>query len=617
MPKRQQLLSIRAVLLLALIAAVAISFSIASFQYSKFTSERIESIAAAGLDSQGKIQSHNLAKSLENKLQTVNNNLQIIASAPLIKENNLEARSLINTAQESTAQLTDSYFWVDKDGRLLWANAFRNQTIFDQYYGADRSDRPYFTKPEQSHQPYFSALRESVDGIPRIFMAIPILDAETNDSNNDVTFKGIIGASFNLHSLAQDVSAQVPPGMEVFVNLMDRDGTILYTRNDMLLGKNYFSQEVQDLIFSQFISVEQKDSFNALLRDSLAGNTGVAHFTSSDTPLILAYAPVNLNTGSEDDQQQQAFSLLLVVPGTFASDIAVLIEQQRIFSTLVPASIGGVAIAVALLILRWNRSLQKAVDARTADLVAANEQVKAHDRMQTEFVNIAAHELRTPIQPIIGVVEMLKDSLDGKKEVKITDQEIALLDRSANRLYKLSSEILDATRIESGTLKLELEQMDINEKVKNAIADIKSMIPESKDIRIDFKPHVDDATGNVPPLPVMIDKLRMFEVISNLLRNSIKYINGNVSVITVSTHKDDDNRQVRVSVKDQGKGISSDVMPRLFGKFSTDKERGGTGLGLFIAKNIIEAHGGKIWAENNASGQGATFTFVLPLAQRT
>lgn len=270
------------------------------------------------------------------------------------------------------------------------------------------------------------------------------------------------------------------------------------------------------------------------------------------------------------------------------------------------------------MILRWNRSLQKAVDARTADLVAANEQVKAHDKMQTEFVNIAAHELRTPIQPIIGVVEMLKDGLDGKKEVKITDQEIALLDRSANRLYKLSSEILDATRIESGTLKLELEQMDINEKVKNAIADIKGLIPENKDIRIEFKPHVDDGTGNVPPLPVMIDRLRMFEVISNLLRNSIKYANSNGGLITVSTHKDDDgDHQVRISVKDQGRGISADVMPRLFGKFSTDKERGGTGLGLFIAKNIIEAHGGSIWAENNASGQGATFTFVLPLAQRT
>jgi hypothetical protein len=281
-PKRQQLLSIRAVLLLALIAAVAISFSIASFQYSKFTSERIESIAAAGLDSQGKIQSHNLAKSLESKLQTVNNNLQIIASAPLVKENNPEARPLINAAQESTAQFTDSYFWIDKDGRLLWADAFRNQTTFDQYYGADRSNRPYFIGPKQSHQPYFSALSESVDGVPRIYMAVPILDAETNDDDDvDASFKGVVAASFNLHSLAQDVAMQVPPGMQVFINLMDRDGTILYAQNDMLLGKNYFSQEVQDLIFSQFIPVEQKGSFNALLRDSLAGNSGVAHFTSS------------------------------------------------------------------------------------------------------------------------------------------------------------------------------------------------------------------------------------------------------------------------------------------------------------------------------------------------
>jgi signal transduction histidine kinase len=115
----------------------------------------------------------------------------------------------------------------------------------------------------------------------------------------------------------------------------------------------------------------------------------------------------------------------------------------------------------------------------------------------------------------------------------------------------------------------------------------------------------------------MIDRLRMFEVITNLLRNAIKYSDdkkeGSTKTILVFTSKTTDGKQVLVSIRDEGTGIDPNMLPRLFTKFSTDRERGGTGLGLFIAKNIVEAHGGKIWAENNADGNGATFSFSIPL----
>lgn len=604
-----------ATILLITISLVAASLSIVSYQYSANTAEHIASVAIQDLESQGSVQAFNLSKSLENRLQDVGNNLQILASARAIKQNDLQGRSLINSAEDTTRQFTDSYFWIDKDGRLVWAGAFENEDTFNQYYGADRSNRPYFTEPRQNHQPYFSALRESADGVPRLFMSYPILGREESSDDQtmkeDAEFRGVVVASFNLKTLGQDITSQLPQGMQAYVSLMDRNGTILYSQTDALLGKNYFSQEVQDLIFSQFIPPDQRDSVNSLLRDSLAGNPGTGHFSASGVPLIIAYQPVTFS--GVQGERQQAFSLNVIVPKTFASDVAGLIEQQRTFSTIVPAAIGGIAVGIAFLVIRWNRTLESAVKERTAELAAANEQLKAHDKMQMEFINIAAHELRTPIQPVIAVAEILKGDLDGKKETTITKEEVALLDRNARRLQRLSSEILDATRIESGTLKLDLVPMDINEKIRNVIADTHSLIPPEKNIKVEFKPAT-DSSGNTIPLSVMIDRVRMFEVVSNLIRNSIKYSeNGNGNTITISTRKMDG--EVIISVKDDGSGIHPDMMPRLFTKFSTDREKGGTGLGLFIAKNIIEAHGGRMWAENNRDGPGATFTFTLPLAK--
>ncbi len=272
------------------------------------------------------------------------------------------------------------------------------------------------------------------------------------------------------------------------------------------------------------------------------------------------------------------------------------------------------------------------------------EKLRIHDKMQTEFANIAAHELRTPIQPIIGIVDILRQRQRLKKQqmspggetasdhdnnynntIEITDKQIEILDRNAKRLQRLSSEILDVARIESGTLKLEREVMDINQKVKNVIADSAGLVPQGQSIDIQFRPLFVDESGRPVPLLVNIDRLRMFQVISNLIVNAIRFSNGDPThesdassrkTITITTERKDDNNGshvILVSVKDRGMGISKEMLPKLFAKFAADKERGGTGLGLFIAKNMVEAHGGKIWAENNKDDKGgATFAFTLP-----
>jgi two-component system sensor histidine kinase VicK len=233
----------------------------------------------------------------------------------------------------------------------------------------------------------------------------------------------------------------------------------------------------------------------------------------------------------------------------------------------------------------------------------AHEQLKLHDKIQKEFINIAAHELRTPIQPILGLSELIQSKIKDAELSKLQDVVI----RNAKRLLRLTEDILDVTRIESNSLNLKKEQFNLNEIILNTISDFRNQIQkEHKDnIKLELF-SVEDG------IFVEGDKNRLNQVISNLLSNAIKFTKES-GTITVRVQKKDNDDDVIVSVIDTGTGIDPEILPRLFTKFATKSETGGTGLGLFICKSIVEAHGGKIWAKNNADGKGSTFSFTLPM----
>ena len=232
-------------------------------------------------------------------------------------------------------------------------------------------------------------------------------------------------------------------------------------------------------------------------------------------------------------------------------------------------------------------------------LKEANEQLKVHDKMQKEFINIASHEMKTPTQAILGYSELLQTHPERREEI------IQAIQRNAARLRKLTSDLLDITRIESQSLRLNLERFNLNDFMSSVIRDCKSSLDSNNDnIKLVYNEPL--SKGD---LLIEADKGRLTQVISNLLDNAIKFTKKGTIFIT-SEKKDN---HVIVSVKDSGDGIHPEIFPRLFSKFATKSETG-TGLGLFISKSIIEAHsGGKIWAENNADGKGATFSFSLPL----
>ena len=233
-------------------------------------------------------------------------------------------------------------------------------------------------------------------------------------------------------------------------------------------------------------------------------------------------------------------------------------------------------------------------------LLQTIEKLKTENSKLQLFINIAAHELRTPIMPIVGYSEILQEDIGDRKEIRG-------IIYNAKRLDQLAGNILEGAKIENQTLHLDYEQFNLKDILTDIIDDYNNLltIRESKDVKLRYEPK---------DIPIIADKVRVGRVISNLLNNAIKFTaRGEITIsVTELKHYDDDgNGEIQINIKDTGTGLSPAILPKLFSKFvSTDS--GGTGLGLFVSRNIVEAHGGKIQAQNNDDGIGAMFSITIP-----
>ncbi len=292
-----------------------------------------------------------------------------------------------------------------------------------------------------------------------------------------------------------------------------------------------------------------------------------------------------------------AFSSLAEV--FFTNNINVIVLRLIIFNAL---------LFVGFFLIK---SVRKEVEQRekleklTADLQAANERLKQLDEAKTEFLSITSHQLRTPLSAIKGYLSMLQEGDFGKLSKKQADI-VGVLLRNSERLIRLINIFLNISRIESGRLKINKSLTDINQLVRDIVKSL-AIEAATKHIKVEFK-------ENDIPL-FQFDSDKMTDVIMNLVDNAIKYtpIGGWVSVSVKNMDK-----YILVKVQDNGKGISYDELDQLFQKFRRGKDinrvdTSGVGLGLYIAKKIIEGHGGNIWAESEGENKGTTFKFTLPL----
>ena len=590
-------------MIIAIITAIAISLSLISFQYSQYSAAQIEEISIRDTRSNAEIQSYDLGNALANKFDDITSLLQIIAASRSIQEGDLSrAASIFNEAQLATSDLVDFYMWLDKDGRILWISNI-NQTAYEQYRGLDLSYRLYFSEPKATHNVYYSSIVDSNDRINRLYMSYPIVGKNVSAQLDPVAlvgsslgdeFRGTVVAGIRTDVLGKYLESQISPNLESQVGLIDRTGIILYSKNSEYISKNVFGVKFQS--FLQSLGSETIRMMNSGFKLGLQGYSGSEEISINGKSAFV-YTPILM-------QGNQFGVLYIIAPYTQVAEVTALVENQKNLSILLIIVIGASAVTAAVVILQWNKNLEKTIAHRTALLREANEQLTVHDKLQREFINIAAHELRTPLQPILGLSQILESQFGERSE------EMKVIARNARRLERLTQDILDVSKIESGALTLNIQTIDLDEAISSVIIDYRNNLAHAirtenakkEKVKIEYEPK---------KLMVKGDRDRIQQVMSNLINNALRFTKE--GAIIVKTQVIDDLAQI--TVKDTGSGIDPEIMPRLFEKFVTKSEKG-TGLGLYISSSIVKAHGGKMWAENNADGKGATFAFTLPLEKK-
>jgi signal transduction histidine kinase len=659
------------------VLASSIILAIFSYNYFTQTANQIQDLAINDLQTNAEIEAYSISNSLSNAISAITSNLILIANSPSSMEGNLsKIQTLLNFGQQSTSNLTDGYYFLDNNGRLKTFTGIEKEQNTN-YRDIELSHREYFQIPKQNKIPYISTVIDSNDNVPRMYISFPILEnnqtgsSDTQSNINSTHFKGVMVASVEAKTLGKFLEAQIHPKFDSDIAFMDRNGTIIYTQNQTFIGKDYFGNEFQSYLKS--ILKDKDAEFNNIIKKALNSEHGLDEFNFENTSTTIAYDRV---TGLKINENGQIINnigtLFITIPHTLAGDVASLIDNQKIINFSIIALIAAIASAIAIMLLRWNKTLIERVTQKTTQLREtvdklrkANEDLNLHDKMQKEFINVAAHELRTPTQAISGNLEYIemvylpslfegpavvekrgtfdeefKDLVRDKDKLQQFKSGLVSTYRNSQRLEKLVNNILDVSRIETNRLELNREYFNLNEKIKNVIKDIHSRDTINTSLNnfesntnIDFKPSED-------PITVFADKIRMFEVLTNLLSNAIKFSyskpitisvqkiqkntigfkhqlseDNDVNKVDAKENKDETMTMMMavVSIRDRGTGIDPDILPRLFTKFTT-KSNQGTGLGLYIAKSIIEAHGGQIWAQNNYNGEkGATFSFSLPL----
>jgi signal transduction histidine kinase len=543
--------------------------------------------------------------------------LQGLADSTYLQQGDLSSDKTKKLSQEIYAQInnvttSDRFFIINKNCIVMTDIASQGQKSF---IGNNVSGISWIQEITVTHKPTFSNGYAGLDGRYRVAVSYPIINRETRE------YLGIVGFSvpavqlFEHYGNIFDIKSQ-------YLAVLDRNSDQLIHPVKSFVGTPFFGSYTQQVTGSNKI-------LNGLIRTVMEGkpNFAVYNFKNGD----------RLNTGFPIllDGQPTYFVFVITPMSVIYSQIdkAMSTERMEIFSLLV-----GMTAAIVLLVIfliRWSSTLDSEVKRRTMELETANkqlsvsnEQLNMRDKAQQEFVNVAAHELRTPIQPIIS----LSDSLLHRIRDDESRELIHTIFRSAKRLQRLSQDILDVTRIESGLMNLNKQRFDLNEVISCTIDDYRNQIKNSKrNIRLAYGfdrkeeteqkgekgREVQEQLHNQLPIqgsdniiPVEADKGRIAQVIDNLLNNALKFTNEG----TISVSVESKDGQTVVRVKDNGQGIDPGILPKLFTKFASKSEVGGTGLGLFISKSIVEAHGGKIWAENNSDGKGgATFSFSLPL----
>jgi signal transduction histidine kinase len=550
-----------------------------------------------------------ISQHIASDLMLIMSILQGIADSPRFQHGELYGDKILQIGKDKFSQVNnitevDGLFIVDKDNIMTTHIVSEGKRSF---VNIDVSFRKYIRDTRDTLQPVFSDGFKGIDGTFRIALSVPIINSDSGK------YIGIVGVTiptepfFSLYGNIHDINSQ-------FLVIYDKRGTLLAVGADKsLLAQNFFTDTVQAFI-------NHNPILTNLTQNLLQGIPGNATYDYGRGERFTTNLPVLING-------KPTYFIQIVTPTDIIySEINnVLFGEKLQMFTLIVGTVAAITTLIMFLI-KWNIVLNDEVKKRTKELresnrqlslsnqeiAQANEDLKIHDKMQKEFINVASHEIKTPIQAILTFSQLLQRYPERQTEFT------PAISRNSLRLQRLANDILDVAKIESRTLTLNKEIFDLNEVISSIIKDYKStvIVKENSKIKLLFYPSKEI-------LLVEADKERISGVVSNFLSNALKFTKQ--GEIFVYTEKKDNNKNnsnnhyALVTVKDTGSGIDPEILPKIFSKFIT-KSFEGLGLGLYISKNIVETHGGKIWAENNNNNNsnmngnsGAIFYFTLPL----
>ena len=542
-----------------------------------------------------------ISERIESDLKLIMSIIQGIADSVPLQQGELYGDRIQKLMKDKFSQVNNitqvnGLFIANEDNIITYNIVSEGKRSF---VNIDISFRAYIQETRKTLKPVFSDGFKGIDNIFSIALTVPIVNSDSGK------YIGIIGIQiptepFFAHSgNINNVNSQ-------FLVAYDSKKNYIVTPRTQFIGKNFFDTDVQKFFHVTDI---QNSYYRKIFSGELLGGSAVYDFGSGE----------RLNTGYPIFlQEKPKYFIFIITPTTqIYSQINDILHTERIKSFSLIFGLSFAVLILILFLLKWNNTLNMEVRKRTKELqesnrqlslsnqeiAQANEELKVHDKMQKEFINIASHEIKTPLQAILSASQLLP--MYPERQKKFT----SAIQRNAIRLQRLSNDILDVAKIESRSLRLKKELLDLNELISNIIEDYKTIIAkDNQNVKLYFKP-------SQYALFVEADKERIGGVISNLLNNAIKFTKQ--GEIFVSTEKKDNNNSnnpyALVTVKDTGEGIDPEILPKIFSKFIT-KSFEGLGLGMYIAKNIVEAHDGKIWIEDNPHyGKGTVFVFTLPL----
>lgn len=595
--------------MISAIVVAAIIFSVLTYQYYTENSNEVQNIARENIQNTTLVKVSDLSRLLGNKLDVVTSNLKILSSSPGLIDQQVDlGKILLNVAQNTSQNIVDFYNWVDSNGTNIWSSSYTNNTKQDSFREFSTASQLYFARVKDTQAPAYINKLRLIDGQLGILIIYPIIDTRNqipiNSNNTNEKFKGAILLGISSSNLNRFLENQISPLSSANISLVDSTGLMITTGIPRLVDANIFDKKFNSLTERSLPENRKERAMIDVMRSAVLNpKSGSTDVVSEGKDLTISYAPVVSNG-------IRYFTMILILPHTLASSLEDLVVQQRNFGIAAMAIIALSSLGIFFVITYWNRRLRKVVYIQTKELQETTKRLTYHDKVQKEFIDIAAHEFRTPIQSVLGYSEMIHSSL------KNFDQYFDKIIRNARRLEKLTEDILDVSRIEGKNLQLSLSDFDLNQTIQNIIEDHQKEALE-KSVKIVF-----EAKKNVPTT-IYADEARLQQVINNLLSNAIIFTNNGTVTITVynaqvdidANSEERDKESIVVEIKDTGTGISPEMVSRLFEKFATRSESG-TGLGLYISKSIIDSHGGKIWAYNNRDEKGATFTFTLPINQK-